>query len=415
MCGMKVKCKILTVFAMVAFMAGILSAEQVTENIWDYSTASSGMISKDGWKIAVTWASGKPGNLTLRRTAASSSIVIASPSESDGTLDLRDLILRYNDVKYPITNVVLTVTIIRNNNPIVTFLASHVTKIDAIAFAENQVLKNIIFEKSRPTIEQGWIRNSGGSKLIEKISITPGPRVLPYQAYYNMPKLNCDVGKLVPKDCSQLGSMSLADNGNLTGKLVLTNLTSIVGNPFYNQSVFSSIKDAEFHSYNLTKMGLRGLVQVTNLVLHFPNLSSFDANSVFNLNKLESLTINSTNAFTDSGSGFKNSLATLKRITFGGKKPPNATLKTMLNNSSYININGNYPTEKPMTIYASIQDKWGWSTAGDVMPLTEAELAIAPRGTFGVWCADSSPSKRIAWVINKRSVFDPKPTLFFIR
>jgi len=311
--------------------------------------------------------------------------------------------------------VTFTQTIIRNNDPPVTFYASHVTQIDVNTFIENNVLKNLILTKSRPNITQGWIRYNNGTKKIEKISITPGPKVLPYQAYYNMPYLSCDISGLVPKDCTSLGNMSLADNGNLTGKLVLNNLTSIPGNTFYNQSIISSIKDVEIHSHNLTTITLRGLTQVTNLVLHLPKLSSFAANSVFNLTKLESLTINSTNAFTDSGSGFSKSLATLKQITFGGMKPPNATLKTMLNNKSYINVGGNYPTTKPMTFYVSKRDKWGWSTAGDIMPLTDTERGIAPSGTFGVWCADSSASKRIAWVVHATSAFDQKPTLFIIR
>ncbi len=400
--------------AMVASVASILSAE-TEKNIWDYSTSSSGLISKDGWQITVTWSTSTPGNLILRRKNSSSSMYYAYPADNSDTLDLRDLIIRYNSVEYPITNVTFTQTIIRNNDPPVTFYASHVTQIDVNTFIENNVLKNLILTKSRPNITQGWIRYNNGTKKIEKISITPGPKVLPYQAYYNMPYLACDISGLVPKDCTSLGSMSLADNGNLTGKLVLNNLTSIPGNTFYNQSIISSIKDVEIHSHNLTTISLRGLTQVTNLVLHLPKLSSFAANSVFNLTKLESLTINSTNAFTDSGSGFSKSLATLKHITFGGMKPSNATLKTMMNNKNYINVGGNYPTTKPMTFYVSKRDKWGWSTAGDIMPLTNEEREVAPSGTFGVWCADSSASKRIAWVVHATSVFDQKPTHIFIR
>lgn len=410
---------IVAIVSLVSIVAFPVFGEE-TKNIWDYSTTSSGTISKDDWQITVTWSTSTPGNLTLRRKNSSSNMYIAYPSDNYETLDLRDLILRYNGVEYPITNVTFTVGIIRDSTPPVTLYASHVNQIAQHSFLENDVLKNIILTKSSPNIESIWIRHdrNNGVKKIEKISITPGPKALPYQAYYNMPYLACDVSGLVPKHCTTLGSLSLADNGKLTGKLVLTNLISVTGTSgtlFYNQSVLSSIKDAEIHSYNLTTINLRGLTQITNLVLHMPKLSSFAANTVFNLSKLETLTINSTNAFTDSGAGFANSLATLKQITFGGMKPPNATLKTMLNKSTYINVKGNYPTTKPMTFYASISDKWGWSTAGDVMPLTDAERAIAPRGTFGVWCADSSASKRIAWVVSKRSVFDPRPTLFFVR
>lgn len=396
------------------FMATILIANS-EKNIWEYSTTSSGIISKDGWQLAVTWTASKPGNLTLRRKDSNSSMFVATPADGDGILDLRDLILRYDGVEHPITNVTFTETIFRSNDPVVTFYASHVVLIKTNTFIENNVLKNIILEKSSPVINSGWIRYQSGTKKIEKISITPGPKSLPYQAYYNMPYLNCDISGLVPKDCTTLESMCLADNGKLTGKLVLTNLISIAGQVFYNQSILSSIKDLEIHSSNLTTIHLRGLTQVTNLVLHMPNLSQLGSNSIFNHYALQSLTINSTNAFNDNGSGIYNSLATLKQITFGGKKPPNATLKTMLNKAAYINVNGNYATTKPMTFYASSQDRWGWSTASDVMPLTDAELAIAPKGTFGVWCSDSSATKRIAWVIHKHSVFDPKPTLFLIR
>lgn len=397
------------------FMATILIANS-EKNIWEYSTTSSGIISKDGWQLAVTWTSSKPGNLTLRRKNSSSSMFVATPADGDGILDLRDLILRYNGVEHPITNVTFTQTIFRSNDPVVTFYASHVTKIETNTFIENNILKNIILTKSSPSIDQSWIRYQNGTKKIEKISITPGPKSLPYQAYYNMPYLSCDVSELVAKDCTTLSQFSLADKGNLTGKLVLTNVTSWSYQTFYNSSIKSSIKDIEIHSYNMTKMGeLRGLSQATNIVIHMPSLTTVPSAYYHDLTSLQHLTINSTNAFTDAGGNLNNSLATLKQITFGGKKPPNATLKTMLNKAAYININGNYATTKPMTFYASSQDRWGWSTASDVMPLTDAELAIAPKGTFGVWCSDSSATKRIAWVIHKHSVFDPKPTIFLIR
>lgn len=399
------------------FMATILIANS-EKNIWEYSTTSSGSISKDGWTLAVTWSSSTPGNLTLRRTTSTSNMFVATPADGDGILDLRDLILRYNGVEHPITNVTFTQTIFRSNDPVVTFYASHVTKIDTNTFIENNILKNIILTKSSPSIGQSWIRYQNGTKKIEKISITPGPKSLPYQAYYNMPYLKGNVSDLVSKDCTSLEGMCLADNGNLTGKLLLTNLKTWPGQVFYNQSIVSSIKDIEIHSYNLTEIpqgGLRGLQKATNIVVHMPGLKKVNSIAYHDLTKLQHLTINSTNAFTDAGGNLNNSLATLKQITFGGKKPPNATLKTMLNKAAYINVNGNYATTKPMTFYASSQDRWGWSTASDVMPLTDAELAIAPKGTFGVWCSDSSATKRIAWVIHKHSVFDPKPTIFLIR
>lgn len=399
------------------FMATILIANS-EKNIWEYSTTSSGIISKDGWQLAVTWTADKPGNLTLRRKNSNSTMFVATPADGDGILDLRDLILRYNGVEHPITNVTFTQTIFRSNDPVVTFYASHVTKIETYTFIENNILKNIILTKSSPSIGQTWIRYQNGTKKIEKISITPGPKSLPYQAYYNMPYLKGNVSDLVSKDCTSLGGMCLADNGNLTGKLLLTNLKTWPGQVFYNQSVVSSIKDIEIHSYNLTEIpqgGLRGLQKATNIVVHMPGLKKVNSIAYHDLTKLQHLTINSTNAFTDAGGNLNNSLATLKQITFGGMKPPNDTLKTMLNKAAYININGNYATTKPMTFYASSQDRWGWSTASDVMPLTDAELAIAPKGTFGVWCSDSSATKRIAWVIHKHSVFDPKPTIFLIR
>lgn len=414
---MKIMNKNLVISLIVASMAGILSAE-TEKNIWDYSTTSSGIISKDGWQIAVTWTASNPGNLTLRRKNSNSTMFVATPADGDGILDLRDLILRYNGVEHPITNVTFTQTIFRSNDPVVTFYASHVTKIETHTFIENNILKNIILTKSSPSIGQTWIRYQSGTKKIEKISITPGPKSLPYQAYYNMPYLKCNVSDLVSKDCTSLERMCLADNGNLTGKLLLTNLKTWPGQVFYNESVVSSIKDIEIHSYNLTEIpqgGLRGLQKATNIVVHMPGLKTVNSIAYHDLTELQHLTINSTNAFEDAGGNLNNSLATLKQITFGGMKPPNETLKTMLNKKAYINISGNYPTTKPMTFYASISDKWGWSTAADVMPLTDAERAIAPRGTFGVWCADSSASKRIAWVVSKRSVFDPRPTIFFVR
>lgn len=400
------------------FMATILIANS-EKNIWEYSTTSSGIISKDGWQLAVTWTAGKPGNLTLRRKNSSSSMFVATPTDGDGILDLRDLILSYNGVEHPITNVTFTQTIFRSNDPVVTFYASHVVLIEVNTFIENNVLKNIILEKSSPVITSGWIRYQNGTKKIEKISITPGPKSLPYQAYYNMPYLKGNVSDLVSKDCTSLERMCLADKGNLTGKLVLTNVTSWSYQTFYNpnsSSIKSSIKDIEIHSYNMTTMGeLRGLSQATNIVIHMPSLTTVPNAYYHDLTSLQHLTINSTNAFKDASGNLNNSLATLKQITFGGMKPPNDTLKTMLNKAAYININGNYATTKPMTFYASSQDRWGWSTASDVMPLTDAELAIAPKGTFGVWCSDSSATKRIAWVIHKHSVFDPKPTIFLIR
>ncbi len=391
-------------------------AEASEDNVWAYD-ASAKTISKDGWTLYVTWSASTPGVLTTR--PLNNSMIAAHPSSGYETLDLRHLVVSYGDERYPITDMRLSTSTLGGSRSVPSKVYfSHVTTVKDYAFHENINLKEMYMEESTPTLgRQAW-RYSNGTPQLEKLYVKPGFTNVTANAFLAMTKLNCEVMDFISPYCESFGKNAFGNTPLLHGKLTLKNLKVWPESLFYGSAAAQvcGIEDVEIKS-NLTAVpsnGLRGLWGVTNIVLKMPDLVTLGAASLCDLTNLVTITFATKKTIVDNTT-YLNRSTRLKSITFGGGHPSNASIVHMIHGSR-INVNDNHPGAKDIILYASKKPEWGWKGASDIKDLTATELALPPpEGTFGVWCYQSSATKRSAWVAHKPSPWDVQGLKLMLR
>ena len=400
-----------------ALPPGAAAAQEAAfDNVWTYD-ASAKAISRDGWKLNVTWSAANPGVLSSR--SVNGSMIAAHPATGYETLDLRRLAVSYGGELHPITDVRLVTSTLGGSRSVpdkVYF--SHVTSVGDYAFNENPNLREMYMEESTPTLgRQAW-RYSNGTPRLEKLSVKPGFTNVTANAFLAMTRLDCEVMDFISPHCESFGKNAFGNTPRLHGKLTLRNLKVWPESLFYGSASgqVCGIEDVEIRS-GLTAVpanGLRGLWGVTNIVLRMPDLATLGSASLCDLTNLVTITFATREALSDATCNLSRSIR-LKSITFGGRHPPNATIVHMIHGSR-IDVNQNHPGAKDIILYASKRPEWGWKGASDIKDLTATERALPPpEGTFGVWCYQGSATKRSAWVAHRPSPWDVKGLKILVR
>lgn len=377
-----VKVKVLSVALLLSLCAFSFKAfcDEAGANVWYYDSGAK-VISNEVWTLPVHSLSG--GNLTLARTKE---VIVGS-----GDLDLSNLFLRLaNGNNLEITKLALadgSNGSIFSSTIFTSLKADDVSGVPIGCFKDNTSLTNLIL--------------SYHSSFNKKFS---------NDSFRGCTKLTCDINQFVPPWIVSIGSYCF--NGSpLTGNLILTNLSTFAVNNVNNSSAFSATK--------LEEVVLKGTFTSLPSYL-FYNCSELrylcvDANITFigtkvfqgcpEIQRLDFLGYKAFSLSTSSSAyNFLNSKK-ISSVTFNGLPLASADIDKILTGVAAVSSTG--AKGKSCTIYASkrISDR-GWSklAAG----FADSESKYAPEKSFGVYRNGS----RKAWLVHRRSSYDPLPTMF---
>ena len=155
----------------------------------------------------------------------------------------------------------------------------------------------------------------------------------------------------------------------------------------------------------------RGMTNLTGIVLGGATkarcVTAIGTRAFADCPALKALTLHADAAMTVDGTAFSGT--SLASVTFTGPPPPAAALDAIL--AAVPATEG----EKTCVIYASSLFT-GWETAaGLVSALTDDEALLAPAGTFGVYRAGGAAPSGKAWVVHRKSVYQPSPFILRLR
>ncbi len=245
---------------------------------WTYNASAKTMTDADGkWTVRVISVDKlADGELTIWKA-------IAPFNDETGTLDLRDIVLVKDGVKYPITAVKLHLQVFEESyaTGVTNFYVNNVVgQIPLSMFSGSQFLKDVKISGAGVTDLGGSVFN--GCRALERVELDcPNLLTIGSQAFSTCTNLTGDIGLVVPPGVTNIGGNAFRMDGGLglpntklTGTLVLTNL-SVIGSMAFRRCTgltgvdirgpikefgnhtfhsCSGIKTAVFDTPNLTKV-----------------------------------------------------------------------------------------------------------------------------------------------------------------